>query len=160
MLITAGRARHARAVRVWTLHVDWLHVDGLHVDEVESTESLRQAGDDGTVALRVVVQLEERGGHQLVVARHREIGLLLHKHGVIKTVFLQYCGSQLTSREWEWQLASDTTASMLAAAPGVYKLSIEGCLLKAIQMSDIRLSLGGYPTNFPNTALPKNSLVK
>ena len=49
----------------------------LHVDEVESAEGLRQAGDDGSVALGVVVQLEQWGRHQLVVTGHRKIGFLL-----------------------------------------------------------------------------------
>jgi len=56
------------------------HVDGaeeLHVDEVESAESLGQAGDDGTVSLGVVVQLEQGSCHQLVISRNREIGFLL-----------------------------------------------------------------------------------
>ena len=48
-----------------------------HVDEVEPGEGLRQAGDDGAVALGVVVELEKRRRHQLVVPGHREVGLLL-----------------------------------------------------------------------------------
>ena len=50
------------------------------VDEAESAERLREGGDDGSVALRVVVELEERRGHQLVVLGHGEVGLLLELH--------------------------------------------------------------------------------
>ena len=49
----------------------------LHVDKVEAAECLGQAGDDRPVALAVVVQLEQRRRHQLVVAGHSEVGLLL-----------------------------------------------------------------------------------
>ena len=50
------------------------------VDEAESAERLREGGDDGSVALRVVVELEERRGHQFVVLGHGEVGLLLELH--------------------------------------------------------------------------------
>ena len=46
------------------------------VNEVKSTEYLGQTGYDRTVASRVVVELKEGCGHQLVVSRHREEGLL------------------------------------------------------------------------------------
>ena len=44
----------------------------LHVDEGEPAESLRQTRDDGPVTLRVVIQLEEWRGHQLVVPGYRK----------------------------------------------------------------------------------------
>ena len=62
----------------------------LHVDEVESAEGLRQAGDDGSVALGVVVQLEQWGRHQLVVTGHRKIGFLLKVNVGGKKVYI-YC---------------------------------------------------------------------
>jgi hypothetical protein len=51
-----------------------------HVDKVEPAECLRQAGDDGPVPLGIVIQLEQGGGHQLVVAGHSEVGLLVELH--------------------------------------------------------------------------------
>ena len=48
----------------------------LHVDEVEPAECLGHTGDDGPVALSIVVQLEQRRRHQLVVPGHGEVGLL------------------------------------------------------------------------------------
>ena len=35
-------------------------------------------------------------------------------------------GAEGTGWEWEWQLSSDTTVTMLAAAPGVYRRFMEG----------------------------------
>ena len=46
------------------------------VNEVKSTEHLRQTGYDWTVASGVIVEFEEGCGHQLVVSRHGEEGLL------------------------------------------------------------------------------------
>merc|ERR1719266_468949 len=51
-----------------------------HVDDVEAAEGLWQTRDDGAVPLGVIVELEQRRGHQLVVAGHREIRLLLQLH--------------------------------------------------------------------------------
>ena len=48
----------------------------LYVDKVESTEDLRETGDDGAVASRVVIEFKQRSCHQFVVAWHREEGLL------------------------------------------------------------------------------------
>ena len=48
-----------------------------HVDEVEPAECLWQAGYDGSVPLGIVIQLEQGGGHQFVVARHGEVSLLV-----------------------------------------------------------------------------------
>ena len=42
----------------------------LDKDSGEPAEVLRKAGDDGSVASCVVVQLKEGSCHQLVVARH------------------------------------------------------------------------------------------
>lgn len=43
---------------------------------MEPTEYLRQTGYNWPIAGRVVVEFKERSGHQLVVSRHREEGLL------------------------------------------------------------------------------------
>lgn len=39
---------------------------------MEAREELRQVGDDGSVALRIVVELEQRHGEELQVPRHRK----------------------------------------------------------------------------------------
>ena len=51
-----------------------------HVDEVEPAQCLRQAGDDGSIPLGIVIKLEQGGGHQLVVAGHGKVGLLVELH--------------------------------------------------------------------------------
>ena len=56
----------------------WPHLS--HVDEVEPAKCLGQAGYDGSVALGIVIQLEQGGSHQLVVAGHGEVGLLIELH--------------------------------------------------------------------------------
>ena len=47
-----------------------------YVYEVEVAEYLREAGDDGTIASCIVVELKEGCGHQLVISGYREQGLL------------------------------------------------------------------------------------
>ena len=60
-----------------------------HVDEVEPAECLWQTGDDGSVPLGIVIQLEQGGGHQLVVARHGEVSLLVELYEEELAVFLR-----------------------------------------------------------------------
>ena len=61
----------------WMCHIKERHS---HVDEVEPSQGLRETRNNGSVALGVVVQLEEGGGHQLVVPGHSEVGFLLQLH--------------------------------------------------------------------------------
>lgn len=49
----------------------------LHIDEVESAEGLGQTGDDGSIALRIVIEFKQWSRHQLVVPRYSKIRLLL-----------------------------------------------------------------------------------
>ncbi len=60
----------------------------LHVDKTETTQCLRQGGDDGAVALGVIEELKEGRGDELVVARYGKVRLLRQLNHEELSVFL------------------------------------------------------------------------